>query len=738
MPRVIETALPFDNHRSTPLSMVGPFTKVTQQAGVDYLWLFDELSGWFPKSLWTAENSPAAPFLDVDSTYDPFVEAAFALAENPRANIRLSTDAIRSAPAELVRKVLTLASGTRGQVVVALGAGEQRQAKPFGYKRAEGLKRLEDLFVLIHKLWDEDEPFSYEGNHWHYRNATIGTTRPPKRPEFWALGGGPILLDIAARYADGFEAATPQAITTPEQFGETVQIMRKKVEEYGRDPDAFGFGIWNFCICHEDPDVIERALHNPVLKYFAGQNGRLDASAWADVGLTPVMPEGWHYAMHWLPFEQTPEEVANLVSRVPPEMVRHGFHVGTPDEIVALNRQFVEAGAHFVGHVDVTPLVIGPADAQDSMRRGIYVSAAVKQGCPVRAMPPASIDEVDDAWLSRSLGQDVRRTSEPEALSSFACKVYRLRLAGPAGTPEAVIVKLPIEGQVRSLIDALGIYRREVSFYNEVAPRAPLRTPKAYAAELASDSTDFVLVLEDLGTSTGGDQLTGLSLDEAGAVLDELARFHAWSWGQPVLDDLAETFPPIDSPAGRAMQDQWTQFFGLAWPMAQKLAGDALTVELTQFGDRFADYVPVFLEELSGPPVLTHGELRADNLLFDAEGRVHFVDFQNAQQECGPRELAYFLTQSLATETRQGNDEALVRRYWDGLVAAGVSDYPFEKAWRQYRLGVANQLMMIVVACMRHDAVDARGQHLLVEMLRRNLRSIQDNRSLALLPSLVT
>lgn len=375
----VETAIPFDNHRDTPLPLVAEFTKEMQETGVvDYLWLWDELSGWFPGNLWTPENNPAAAFLDGNSTSDPFVQAAYALATNPTASVRLSTDAVRSAPAELLRKILTLANATEGKVVLAIGAGELRQTKPFGYKRAEGLKRLEDIFRLMRRLYDEPEPFTDEGNFWHLKNATIGTQRPARRPEFWALGGGPILLDLAARYADGFEAACPQAIRSPEEFGGTVKMMREKVAGYGRDPDAFGFGVWNLCVCHDDEDGIEEVLASPLYKYFAGQFGRLDQTQWLEEGETPVMPEGWHYAMKWAPFEQTDEEVQRIVDAVTPSMARKSCHVGTPAQLRELNQQYIDAGASFIGMLDLTPLALGPDQAQESVRRHCEIFAGLK------------------------------------------------------------------------------------------------------------------------------------------------------------------------------------------------------------------------------------------------------------------------------------------------------------------------------------------------------------------------
>jgi phthiodiolone/phenolphthiodiolone dimycocerosates ketoreductase len=263
-------------------------------------------------------------------------------------------------------------------VTLAIGAGELRQTKPFGYKRSQGLKRLEDVFSLIRQLIEAEEPITYEGHHWHYKNATMGHTLPERMPEFWALGGGPTLLDIAARYADGFEVASPQAFRTADEVADVVKEMRDKVEGYGRDPDEFGFGIWNICVCHDDPDVIDQVLDNPLVKYFAGQFGRLNAASWRDEGFEPVMPDDWHYAMKWAPFEQTQEEIDRIVSAVPREMARKAFHVGSPSELAELNKQFAQAGVTFFGQLDMTPLVLGPEDGPESIRRTAQISEALK------------------------------------------------------------------------------------------------------------------------------------------------------------------------------------------------------------------------------------------------------------------------------------------------------------------------------------------------------------------------
>lgn len=371
--------MPFDDHRTTPLDALSPWVNALEEGGIDQMWFWDEMSGWYPGDLWRPQNTPLAAVCDQNAIYDPFVIAANALGRSSKLSVRLTADSLRTGPVELLRKLYTMAAATQGRAICAIGAGEIRNIKPFGYRKSEGLSRLEDIMRLGRLLWDAEEPISFEGNHWHLENAFLGAARPERRPELWALGGGPRLIEIAAQYADGFELATPQVVPTPEALAAVVKHVRERVEFYGRDPDQFGFAIWLMGLTHDDPDEIDRVLDNPLLKYFAGTLGRLDQEQWRREGLEPVMPDGWHYALKWLPFNETSQQVAERITRVPKEMVRTSMHCGTPSEQAALCAEFVEAGASFVGLTDAYPVVAGPDAFEGSMRRTLEISTLLKK-----------------------------------------------------------------------------------------------------------------------------------------------------------------------------------------------------------------------------------------------------------------------------------------------------------------------------------------------------------------------
>jgi thiamine kinase-like enzyme len=355
---------------------------------------------------------------------------------------------------------------------------------------------------------------------------------------------------------------------------------------------------------------------------------------------------------------------------------------------------------------------------------------------------PTTIDGITGPWLtdalrrSGELNDDAEvtvKSAEPLSIgTAFATKMYRLTLGGADGAPASLVLKLPVEGEIRGLLDGIGAYVREVTFYSELADQVPVRVPKSYVAELAEDSTDFVLAIEDLSHLDPADQLAGLTLEQAETAVDNLARFHASSWESERLQKLADRFPPLDSEMGRGVHEQFGQFVGMVWPTARELP--VVADEVREFGDRFPSLIPFFIERLATPRTIVHGELRADNLFLTPDDDLLMIDFQTVAQEAGIVDVAYLLSQSLSPEIRTWQDEGLVRRYQQALEHAGVEDYSAEQAWEQYRLAVAFNLLLPVLAFSQYEQTDDRGKQLLVEMLRRASDAIVANESLALLP----
>lgn len=351
---------------------------------------------------------------------------------------------------------------------------------------------------------------------------------------------------------------------------------------------------------------------------------------------------------------------------------------------------------------------------------------------------PTSVEQIDGAWITSLLRGT--KTVEPAADVAvtgvervgadvaFACRLYRLHLSGPAGTPAAVIVKLPIDGPDRAMLDAIGTYPREVLFYRDLAPEVPLHTPTIHLAAQSEHGSDFVIVMEDLAGCHQISQRSGFSIDQAGALVRELARFHAWSWGDDqLLDRYAGSFWPLTSEPGQLLQGQYGQLFRHVWHARRDVLTALLDAPALDIGDRFTQLQARLVAELGSPRCLTHGELRAENLFFDADERPVFVDFQTVQQESGVRELAYLLSTSVPVATLERQESTLLGLYVRELRANGVTGFSDDDAQRQYRLATAYNLIWPVMASVRYDTSTPAGRALLDDMIAKAGAAISRN-----------
>ncbi|CAN5514298.1 phosphotransferase [soil metagenome] len=344
---------------------------------------------------------------------------------------------------------------------------------------------------------------------------------------------------------------------------------------------------------------------------------------------------------------------------------------------------------------------------------------------------PSGIDDVDAQWVTAVLRthrtmpntlviNDIR--AEQIALDSgFSARLYRLHLTGDGGAPDSVIVKLPADEGARMAMEMLGGYTREVNFYAKVAGRAPIGTPEVFLAQMAQDSTNFVLVLEDLSAWENVDYLTGMTLERARACLAQLAGLHAWS-ASPANADVVASFPSMDV---EMMRELLPGAFGMGWQLYRDAATAPIPPAVEEFAQDFVRHAPVALKALTERSTLVHGDFRADNMFF-ADGRLKVVDFQFAARGAGAADVAYLLGQGLPTVLRSGLDEELLTDYLGHLAERGVHDYSFDAAWRDYRFAVGYQLALPVVALLGAAAMPERARLLCMTLIERAVATFDD------------
>ncbi|MGB6206062.1 phosphotransferase [Mycobacterium sp.] len=346
------------------------------------------------------------------------------------------------------------------------------------------------------------------------------------------------------------------------------------------------------------------------------------------------------------------------------------------------------------------------------------------------ARVPRAIDEVTTQWLSERLCTDAVgskpltinaiRVEQIAQDTGFSSLLYRVHLTGGPGVPSTVIVKLPAQSEARWAMDMLGGYRRELSFYRYVAGRAPIATPHVYAAGIAEESADFVLVLEDLRDWDNADHLAGLTMHRARLCIEQLAGMHAWS--VTAAGPELHSFPSLDTQIAREVLHP---AFELGWRVYRDKSPAAVPAAVARYAERFVQLAPQALAVLTARPMLLHGDIRADNMFFDGD-LLKIVDFQFVSRGVGAVDVAYLISQGLPTQVRRGHDEQLVREYLAWLADDGVTDYSFDEAWRHYRLASAYLMLLPVITLVGWDTMPERSRALCLKLTERAVAAIDD------------
>jgi aminoglycoside phosphotransferase (APT) family kinase protein len=346
------------------------------------------------------------------------------------------------------------------------------------------------------------------------------------------------------------------------------------------------------------------------------------------------------------------------------------------------------------------------------------------------ASVPGGIDQLTPHWLTEILRTDAGiaaatvtdvRVEQIAQDSGFSSLLYRLHLTAGDDVPATLIAKLPAQSEARGAMELLGGYRRELAFYRSVAGRAPIATPRAYAARIAEDSVDFVLLLEDLRAWDNADHLAGLAMNRARLCIEQLAGLHSWSYDSANAQAL-NSFPSIDTPIAR---DLLLPAFAPGWQVYRDNCAGSVPASVARFAESFAQRAATALHALTERDMLLHGDIRADNLFFEGD-KMKVVDFQFAARGSGAADIAYLVTQGLPSEAREGHDAALVREYLDHLAARGVTDYVFDDAWRHYRFAAVYLMLLPVITLNGWDALPERSRRLCLTLTDRAVAAIDE------------
>jgi probable F420-dependent oxidoreductase len=202
--------------------------------------------------------------------------------------VRLGTLVLSAAfrhPAILAKSATAVDRLSGGRLELGIGAGwYEEEFEAFGYpfgSVGERFDLLEETLGYVGALFD-GEPASFEGKRFRLDEA-YNHPRPvqePRPPLLVGGKGGPRLLRIAAKYADGWNAAWRWR---PEDYGERAAAARHACERAGRDPTTFRLSLGLFTVVGEDEADLQRR--------FELMGERLPAGVGQAIGLDTLRKE---------------------------------------------------------------------------------------------------------------------------------------------------------------------------------------------------------------------------------------------------------------------------------------------------------------------------------------------------------------------------------------------------------------------------------------------------------------
>ncbi len=184
-------------------------------------------------------------------------------------------------PGLVAKMAATLDVLARGRVEIGLGAGwyeDEYGAAGIDFDRpATRIKRLGEAVEIVRRLLDGEE-LVYSGRHYGLdgaicRPAPVGAARP----RIWIGGKGDLLLDVAARAADGWNYSW---IGSLETYRERSVAADGACERRGRDPASLARSVGAYVLTAENERGLRARFERLVDRTPAGVLQRIgDGSA---------------------------------------------------------------------------------------------------------------------------------------------------------------------------------------------------------------------------------------------------------------------------------------------------------------------------------------------------------------------------------------------------------------------------------------------------------------------------
>jgi phthiodiolone/phenolphthiodiolone dimycocerosates ketoreductase len=341
------------------------FATLYEQQGYDFYSYWDQANGFQPHSIHAPDVTPlAAQIPSLQLFYDsaPVIAVAAQAAKRIKF-VHGSIDSVRRSPFVIAQTALTLDHLTQGRTITMVGAGEQKQMKPYGYTRVGSHDKLVDTVHIMRRFFDAGgEPVSYDGRVWKLDRALMalqpyGKTPPP----IWIAGSSDADFNLVAELADGWTTIPPGFTEDdPEVFRRQVETVRRRTAQAGRDPDRLSICISAVVCVTESEAQMGKLRDHPYLRWWGMMflpNSDLYAK-WG-IGEHPMGPN-WMYARKCVPHWFDREQAMDVINRTPRAAVDRVSMNGTVDRVAEKLLPYLKAGATHVLLTNAAPITGTP------------------------------------------------------------------------------------------------------------------------------------------------------------------------------------------------------------------------------------------------------------------------------------------------------------------------------------------------------------------------------------------
>jgi alkanesulfonate monooxygenase SsuD/methylene tetrahydromethanopterin reductase-like flavin-dependent oxidoreductase (luciferase family) len=203
--------------RTTTLDDLGARAEAAERAGFDSVWVMDHF--------WSDRRQGRV------GAHEPMVTLAYLAARTSmlRVGPLVLCNSFRH-PGQLGREAIALADASGGRFILGLGAGWYRpEYEAFGFPFDHRVSRLEETVTVLRPLLRGDR-VTYDGRYLSLRDASLVTTTDS--PPLWIAAGGPRMMELTARHADGWNVAWYGPDTEP--FHASLGELRAAMSAVGR------------------------------------------------------------------------------------------------------------------------------------------------------------------------------------------------------------------------------------------------------------------------------------------------------------------------------------------------------------------------------------------------------------------------------------------------------------------------------------------------------------------------